>query len=335
MPHPNINIQDFRRSHGLAAAGIVDLNAPYFNRLSPALKSLYATGNLAGQPDYMIKTADLRSDPRRLFPQAKTAFAFAMSFDKLPQHRLPKPGDGKPQGIIAGYAVRKDYHAEARRLASEFAYELSPHSCELCVDTKPLAERFMALAAGIGKAGLNQNILFTNAAFLFFIFSDIQPPETAVRADDHLHSACAPCRRCLTACPTGALTTDGINPGLCRNTLNIERRGELSEIESAMLGNWIFGCDLCSACCPQGAPPPAAAVDLEWLLLSPAGELREAIAGTVMERAGVTLLRRNALYVLDNTRHPDRGNIMRRFITLTGSDLLRSIAQKTLHRLKK
>ena len=110
----------------------------------------------------------------------------------------------------------------------------------------------------------------------------------------------------------------------------MEKRGVLTPKEGALLGDWIFGCDECLAICPGTTLPSPFELDLRWLLEASSAETRRAISNTALEYAGVTLLRRNAIIVLANRRHPETEALISRFSRTTGSDLLRATTHAQL-----
>ena len=237
--------------------------------------------------------------------------------------RLPAAEAGRPGGRISAYARGRDYHeigqallAElARRLPECFPEQREP-KFEACVDTRPVPEVALAAAAGLGVIGHN-GLLRTPQrgcqGHVGVLFTDLDLPE-AVR-NPEFAVTCAECGACVRNCPTGALTeteTGGaaINRvRLCRSWLGMEQRGPFPQEDQRRLGGCLFGCDVCTVCCPEvrhqgrGARPddllPELA-DLEWILTTPARELERRLAGTALAHAGATRLKRNAAALLGN-----------------------------------
>ncbi len=140
---------------------------------------------------------------------------------------------------------------------------------------------------------------------------------------------CKDCRACVNHCPTGAICFDQpIDARKCISYLTIEKRNMLSLEEGAVVGDWIFGCDCCTAVCPPELKSDRRiAVDLEWLLMSPAGEIRRTIKGNATAYAGVTRLRRNAVVALGNMGGERARELLDRVCASSGSELVRGQAE--------
>ena len=265
----------------------------------------------AGEMRYLERRAELRLDPRRQFPWARSLVCVG-----FPYRPPPVPAvDWRAtlRGRIAAYTVGPDYHRHVRerldRLAAVLA-SLFPGTRHLSyVDTGAILEREWARRAGIGWIGKNTLVLHRHAGSYFFLgelVTDIELDAVPLPADH-----CGTCRRCVAACPTGALE-DGytMEPRRCISYLTIEHRSAIPSALRPALDNWVFGCDVCQEVCPWNgdARDEAAAA---WLLPS----LPELVAldraafdarygGTAVTRAGRRGLVRNAAVALGNTGNP-------------------------------
>lgn len=341
-------LEKWRSRNAVAAIGVVPLSSDSLTPLSASLANHIPPAPDEATPRYLRETREIRMDPLKLHPWARSIFTLAIPFTALPEcpSQLPTPRNPLFSGAIATYATRMDYHLFAKSLLASFAEEMQmaigrEFRAEPAVDTKPLAERSLARLAGLGHIGLNQAIRIPghgSGCFLCELATDLKiAPIPAIIAnyihanhplsnDKAVDSDCSDCGACLRSCPTGALSPDApreFRASLCRSHLTMEKRGILSKTESKLLGNWIFGCDECLKPCPDTQLPSPGKVDLEWLLESSAGEVRRAISGTPMDYAGVTLLRRNAIIALANTDDPAALDLVLRFSRKTSSKLLR------------
>lgn len=320
--------QGWINSSGCASAAIM----PLTNESTSCLKKLPVPPEFA--PDYLLKSWDLRRRPLSAFPFTKSLIAAAFPFHKLPES-TPLPVSSEPlfNGNIAGYAGKIDYHIIGREKVLSLAGLLEkninePFKFEVCLDTAPLAERNLAELSKVGKRGYNDCILCKNevsGCYLAFLILDLElPPITPVE----ITPLCPECGLCVQTCPNSVLGGDHFKLEKCISFLTMEKRGELCPEEAALLGNNIFGCSQCTAICPGTIMPDDIQVDLEWLLMSPASEVRKAIKNSSIAYAGLTLLRRNALYVLNSRNNMKCADLIKRFRQHTGSESLRNIATK-------
>ena len=126
-------------------------------------------------------------------------------------------------------------------------------------------------------------------------------------------SHCGTCRRCIDACPTGAITEPyNLDARRCISYLTIEHRGEIQQELQPKLGEWLFGCDICQDVCPWNAKAPTSdapalqprlksgTVDLRQVLEWKQGEFNPILSGSAMKRVKLPVLQRNARIVQGN-----------------------------------
>lgn len=65
---------------------------------------------------------------------------------------------------------------------------------------------------------------------------------------------CGDCRRCMEACPTGAIDEEGFHREKCLRNWMMSGKPVPVEIREKM-GNRLIGCDECQRCCPHNPPP--------------------------------------------------------------------------------
>lgn len=340
----NPELQNFldcsEQNYRISSLGLINLGTEEFRELLAKFAKKLKTLSQSHFPDYLAQTLDLRTDPLKLFPWAKSAFTGAIPFAELPKPEkfLPTTDDSEIGGKIAAYGARKDYHIFGKELFTELANDLKeldgiPQDFKFAVsvDTMPVAERALAKASGLGCIGRNCSLLVNNqgsGCFLVELFTDLDLPEIKRQA---FSANCNSCNKCVAACTTTALADNSeFAYRHCRSSLTMEKRGPLTAKERNLLNDWIFACDDCSACCPNTTLPPVFHADLEYLLLQPANEIKKLIAQTPLNYAGITLLRRNALAVLSNRNTPRTRALIKKFSLQTGSELLKNSARELL-----
>ena len=326
----------------ISSIAVLDLSGKEIKNFSTKIAKRYKAAADYFLPEYILRTIDLRTDPCKLFPWAESLFIAAVPFNIIPvaEDFIPRSENPEITGKIADYATRKDYHIFAKELLAKFAEDLAKFAImesggtlktKVCVDTMPIAERPLAALANIGVIGRNFSLLTYNAGsrcFIAELFSNLKIPDIKERS---FRTTCESCSACLSACSTGAITRESTFAyNLCRSSITMEKRGVLNNKEREMLGDWIFGCDDCSSCCPGSKQPSSFHADLEWLLFSPLSEVKRKISGTPLEYAGVTLLRRNALAVLENKKSNTAIAMIKKFIENSKSVLLKATATDIL-----
>lgn len=260
---------------------------------------------------YLERNAEKRFDPRRLVEGARTAVVCAVGYKN-------RVSEGYAPGCttrVASYACAADYHATVRGML-ERLFEGLRASCpglegRAFVDTAPLAEKQLAVEAGLGWIG-RQSLLVTPQLGSYVVLGELILTAEADGYDaPQGASRCGACRACIDACPTGAVTEERvIDARRCISCRTIERApeeacGELpgGERPSAPLHGWIFGCDACQSCCPwnrQASEHRHAAFDplfdptamdaADWLALDEAAF--EALCGrTPLTRSGLDRIR--------------------------------------------
>lgn len=288
-----------------------------FTTAQPPPHSAALTGWLAGgqhgEMAWLARNAEKRMDPQRVLLGATTIITLATSY-AAPNSSAPDPTG---TGIVARYARHADYHdvlGAALKQLNEFILQLGgPDTRALWyVDTGPLLERDLAERAGLGFAGKHTNLISRRLGNWFFLSEIITtlplPPDPSER------NHCGTCTRCLTACPTQAITAPfQLDARRCISYLTIELKGSIPEELRPAIGNRIYGCDDCLAACPWNRFAQTghlmqthARADLvhpdllELLRLDEAG-FKARFAGTPILRTKRRGLLRNVCVALGNT----------------------------------
>jgi epoxyqueuosine reductase len=193
--------------------------------------------------DYLKKHKSLRSDPREMAHGAKSAIVVAARY---PVSKTPGRGFSSCVGP-------KDYHDVIRaKLAqlAEFVRQKAVISvARVCVDSAPVLEREWAARAGVGWRGRQGQIVNPDCGCCILLGELLV--DLALAPSTPVANQCGDCRKCVDACPTGALCPDGlIDARRCVSYLTIEHKGDFSPEESSAIGQSLFGCDICTAVCP-------------------------------------------------------------------------------------
>ena len=197
---------------------------------------------------YMENHFDLRIDPSRLVPGAKSVITLLMNYF---------PHAGQPEGAprIARYAYGQDYHEVIRGklkiLLAKIREEIGEVEGRGFVDSAPVLERSWAMRSGLGWVGRNGNLLNRKAGSFFFIATlivDLELDYDAPFAGDY----CGTCRKCIDACPTEAILENKVVDGSkCISYFTIELKDQLiPDTMKNKFDDWLFGCDTCQDVCP-------------------------------------------------------------------------------------
>lgn len=250
---------------------------------------------------YMERNRHLRLDPTQLVPGCRTLIVVAL--DYYPQQPIPQE-----EYQIAYYAYGADYHRVVKdKLHQLFNYikTLAPEvQGRAFCDTAPLLERYWATKAGLGFIGLNRTLIIPGKGS--YCFLGVLAVDIDLHTEYHdMPLSCGSCKRCLIACPTKALTPDGIDCRRCLSYLTIEHKGEIPDEYAEKMGNRIYGCDTCQRVCPHNRhaestreaafslPDEVAAMKRDdWNQLTPE-RYRELFRNSAIERAGYEGLSRN------------------------------------------
>ncbi len=200
---------------------------------------------------YLERNAPKRIDPQKVLPGAKSVIALAASY----QTENPQSAIRNPQsGVVARYARFNDYHnVLGERLKALTNFIDSAADCEVrslwYVDTGPLLERDLAQRAGIGFVGKHTNLISRKLGNWIFLAEILTTLELEPDAPEKNH--CGKCSRCITACPTNAITAPfQLDARRCISYLTIELKGAIPIELRPAIGNRIYGCDDCLAACP-------------------------------------------------------------------------------------
>jgi epoxyqueuosine reductase len=211
-----------------------------------------------GEMDYLARSdrVERREDPARIIPGAQSVVCVGLNY--YSGLRPAGLGQDPSRGLISNYAWGLDYHDLVTPLLEELTAFIRAEvgSCEarvearVYVDTGPVLERAYAAEAGLGFIGKNTCLIHPRMGSWLFVGEillnvalDPTPAPTNV--------SCGTCTRCLDACPTGALIAPYVlDARRCISYLTVELKGPIPRELRPLMGNRVYGCDVCQAVCP-------------------------------------------------------------------------------------
>ncbi len=196
---------------------------------------------------YLARHLPLKESPELLLPGVKSAIVVSCNYKNTTERA--QTGQYK----VARYAVGEDYHLTiSRQLENlvQFIQEVSPEAQSFYgVDSRPIAERSLAIKAGIGFRGKNTMVIRPKLGSYFFIGVVLTTAELPIDAPQP--GTCGTCTRCIDACPTQAISPQGtMNATACLSYQTIEQKTPMTAEQLSHSEGWIFGCDICQEVCP-------------------------------------------------------------------------------------
>ena len=238
---------------------------------------------------------EARKHPQALLPGVRSILMLGVSYAKV-LHSEPHPIQ-QLSGIVE-YARGVDYHRWIRprlKLLAEKHRELFPDGqCRETVDTAPILEKEYAAAAGLGTIGKNTLLIHSplqgkqhgGSKFFLAALLSTEPLEPAVPSKPF--EPCGDCRRCLDACPTGALVEPFVlDARRCLSYWTLIHRGELAKEISEKRGNRFLGCDTCQSVCPHNQPLPVVPEGKLDPFSLDGHKLRYFLAGSALEKTSL------------------------------------------------
>ena len=206
-----------------------------------------------GDMDYMARHGAKRARPAELVPGTLRILAVRMDYAIGGARSSSEVLDDGSRAFVSRYALGRDYHKVLRRrlqrLADRISEAVGAFNYRAFVDSAPVMEVELARKAGIGWRGKHTLSLSRDAGSYYFLgelYTDLPLP-----VDEAARDHCGSCRRCIDACPTGAIVAPyQLDARRCISYLTIEHRGSIPEVFRAALGNRIYGCDDCQLACP-------------------------------------------------------------------------------------
>ena len=264
-----------------------------------------------GTMAWMARDPEMRTDPRKLFPMARSVVVVAKNYYTSSTH-MNDPATGK----VSRYAWGDDYHevvgSGLRSLLSWIKAEIPEAEGKVCVDIQPMMDKAWAERAGLGWIGKHTNLItpeYGSWVFIGELLLTIELDYDNQRIEDH----CGSCTLCIDACPTQAISEPYVvNSNKCISYATIELRdAEIPNAVAENLGGWLYGCDICQDVCPWNRfeqltdesrfQPREGNVNLnliDALEMTP-GTYAQRFRGSAMKRAKLSGLQRNARTLLE------------------------------------
>ena len=269
-------------------------------------------GLMDGLPWFTKERVALASEPERLLDGAKSIVTVGASYLSGASEPSRKGNYGK----FARYALGRDYHkvmkTRLKSLVRTLETDLQRNiKSRIFVDDGPMLDRAVAQRSGLGWYGKNTNILSPSHGSWIVLGQFITDLE--LEPDLPLKKTCGQCVSCIEICPTRAIVAPYvIDNDRCISYFTIECRGPIPRDFRPLIGDWIFGCDLCQEICPVNrkaqfgsiselhAATDHKSIDLITLLdLTDEGFLA-LFQGTAIMRAKRVGLQRNVCVALGN-----------------------------------
>ena len=274
-----------------------DVKADYFKK--------WIADGMHGEMEWMAKDKERRTEVTRVLPEARSIIVVGLNYYQ------PQPN---PNYQIAKYALGQDYHNVITKKLKKLCTVMRAlgGAQKPYVDTGPVLEKPIAVAAGLGWQGKSTIVLqpeFGTWLFLGIIITTLELESSSPAPD-----RCGSCTKCITACPTSAIIAPyKLDARKCLAYLTIEHKGPIPLEYRKALGTRIFGCDDCLDVCPwnkwaketkenkfKARPQPALKETLSWTEEDFLNQFR----GTPVKRLGLLRWWRNALTVMGNTGTP-------------------------------
>lgn len=283
---------------GIATAAPAD----HFERFAEWVERGYAA-DMA----YLSEHVERRRDPNIILPAVQSVVMLGLTYTST----VPTMA-----GRVAKYAHGPDYHefiwAKLNQLRDWLQHEVPGSVARGVTDSAPLLERDFARRAGLGWFGKNTMLIHRQHGSFFFLAALLTTvplqPDTP-----HVKSHCGTCTACLDACPTDAFAEPGmLDARKCISYLTIEAKTLPPPEMRPLIGDWLFGCDICQDVCPwnrRGNLQPGLPIDERIAMIDPVElltlskrEFRQRFAGTSLMRANWRGVVRNAAIVLGNQK---------------------------------
>ncbi|HZS49723.1 MAG TPA: tRNA epoxyqueuosine(34) reductase QueG [Bryobacterales bacterium] len=304
----------------------------------------------AAEMEYLYgRRAEMRGDVRTLLPSARSVICLGILYN------TPVPYStqwSEPDlAWISRYAWGEDYHDLLRARMEELAsrmQQLAAFEFKICVDTSPVLERALAQRAGLGWIGHNTCLINQKIGSWVFLGEILVSLE--LEPDEPAPFRCGSCRKCIEACPTGAIVPTGklegpayaLDSRLCISYWTIEHRGPMPGGHRGQVKNNVFGCDICQDVCPWNRRAPATEnpafaprwnnPPLDKFAAITEEEFRQIFRSSPVQRARYSGFLRNVAVAMGNSGNPRYREALEN-LAASGGELVREHALWALQKI--
>ena len=282
----------------------------------------------AGEMDYMEKSAHVRADIRNFLPSARSVIVMGTVYNTEAGASGASGASRAPDAVkVARYARGQDYHKviedRLRELVAWMRVQQSdPFDAAYFVDKHQVQERVFAHHAGIGWIGKNSCVINPELGSWLFLSGiatslDLEPDAPAL-------DQCGSCTLCIDSCPTGAIVdAREVDATRCISYLTIETEGKIPVTQRPLIGQHVWGCDICQDVCPfnfaaaitddpvwQGPRRDGQSASALWEQSD--DQLHALIKGSAMTYVPLSRLRRNLATIIGNSGDPSRAPLLDR-----------------------
>jgi epoxyqueuosine reductase len=315
MQAAETHIKSLAIEAGFSLSGIARLDPDHH---SDAIFSRWLRDGHHGDMRWLERHRPLRESAGHVLPGARSAICVGLNYYQEVEREQRSMDARDGHGRFSVYVHGEDYHEVMQRMLKDLnarvLAEFPEAKTRAVCDIHPVSDRALAIGAGIAWLGKNTNVIspqYGSWIFLGALLTDLD-----LRADEPLETLCAGCRKCIDACPTGALDTPFVlDARRCISYLTIEKRGEIDPELAPLIGADVYGCDTCQSVCPfnrvatesivfhRDQRSPLIDMSLEELVSIGDDEFREKTKGSAIRRAKADGIRRNARNARDHAEN--------------------------------
>lgn len=273
---------------------------------------------------FVEKDHEKRTNPKLILKDARSIIVLGMPYYKEDAFSM----DSKVRAVFSIGAVGEDYHVSLKRHLKKIGEILQRNiqteiSYKYFADTGPLVERALAEKAGLGFFGRNFMLINKEIGSFFYIGYMVTDLPLRKSAVEHKKGAelCRNCSLCIKNCPGKALG-EKFNYQRCVSYLT-QKKERLTPKEMAIIGNSIYGCDICQKVCPYNKGKSEAEINdinlrmpvIEEFVNLTGKEFKEKYGNTAAFWRGKNILIRNALIAAGNVGNKEAEKFIKYFLS--------------------